>query len=305
MYYCKFITNLYAKMSCSFCKSKLHNINHCTNPMIDELYLKIKNIYIDMVNSYPIDSMNSMNNFKTRVDNRFYLNELRGVGVKYLHCYANATKKTLLNKLWEHFNSQNQTNILEHSSEHSIEVNTIPLVLDPIPEFAQDLELNHDLVHTPNNNVTWHIDTTPSPTIPQRSRPILRPRSQNYLSRAQNYLSRFRNYLFRNLESEFNAVASQTSKFNISSVLEIDEDVKIDDIKIDTECAICYENINNVNFVELNCSHKFCGYCIQNTLKRHNNVKCGPTCALCRTLITKCNVKNVETYKLISEHCNI
>jgi hypothetical protein len=45
------------------------------------------------------------------------------------------------------------------------------------------------------------------------------------------------------------------------------------------ECAICYETVNNMNFVALNCKHEFCKNCIKTYLNtpQHNH-----TCPMCR-----------------------
>ena len=74
------------------------------------------------------------------------------------------------------------------------------------------------------------------------------------------------------------------------------------------ECAICYETISPDCFVRLNCSHTFCGSCIKQTLKTHNNQSYnnqtyGPTCALCRAPMTSFSVKNSVIYEMLSEHC--
>jgi hypothetical protein len=93
--------------------------------------------------------------------------------------------------------------------------------------------------------------------------------------------------------------APQVKKYNITPVLEIVLN-KIEDE--DEDCAICYESIKCMDFVKLNCEHKFCGSCIQETLKSHNKL-CGPRCALCRTKMVSFSVKNSEIYNSLLEHC--
>jgi hypothetical protein len=50
-----------------------------------------------------------------------------------------------------------------------------------------------------------------------------------------------------------------------------------------TECPICYEPMNNNNYVMLNCHHEFCKDCIKKTIK---STTCNKDCALCRCKIT-------------------
>jgi hypothetical protein len=70
------------------------------------------------------------------------------------------------------------------------------------------------------------------------------------------------------------------------------------------ECSICYEQTKIINSVILNCNHKFCGICINNTLTLHNNIYNDPSCALCRQPISTIVIKNPEIYNNISPFCN-
>jgi hypothetical protein len=54
------------------------------------------------------------------------------------------------------------------------------------------------------------------------------------------------------------------------------------------ECNICYEECEKHCFVKLNCSHEFCGKCINITLENTPSHK-KPRCAYCRT-----NISNIE-----------
>jgi hypothetical protein len=49
----------------------------------------------------------------------------------------------------------------------------------------------------------------------------------------------------------------------------------------ETNCAVCFESINNDNYVHLNCNHEFCGMCVDNIVSNY-----APTCPLCRAVIT-------------------
>lgn len=79
-----------------------------------------------------------------------------------------------------------------------------------------------------------------------------------------------------------------------------------------SECSICYDNIKDIDMIELNCKHKFCVYCIKEMIFSYENDKNTnkkkPCCALCREKIEiftlhkiqknkNCNSKNIlENY---------
>jgi hypothetical protein len=106
------------------------------------------------------------------------------------------------------------------------------------------------------------------------------------------------NYNF-NSESELESVIN--SKFNITSVLNID----ILNAECECECGICLEtNITFKNMVKLNCEHSFCSGCIVRVLET-TSVDKVPKCAFCRADITEIETNCVEGYGAISEFCNI
>jgi len=57
-----------------------------------------------------------------------------------------------------------------------------------------------------------------------------------------------------------------------------------------TECTICYEDQENIEFIKLNCGHEFCKDCIKKTLQ--NEIKETVCCALCRKKIEKFEFKS-------------
>jgi hypothetical protein len=117
--------------------------------MIDILYERIKVIYVDMMTQYPQDTQTR---FKSILNRRFNLRELRGVGVKYMNSVARTTKHQLINMFWQYFSTR------IHLPEN--EARRLPVVPDPIPEFARDLEHQQD--DDDDENITWYIDRTPS-----------------------------------------------------------------------------------------------------------------------------------------------
>ena len=83
-----------------------------------------------------------------------------------------------------------------------------------------------------------------------------------------------------------------STKFKIDSVLDLTDDNE-GKLICDTECDICYESKMQNEFVKLNCSHSFCGECIETTLKTCT-IKTGPRCALCRESINRILSKDVN-----------
>ena len=58
---------------------------------------------------------------------------------------------------------------------------------------------------------------------------------------------------------------------------------------VEIECAVCYEQINNDNFVYLNCNHEFCKTCIKTLITKTN---CPNICPLCR-----CDIRQIYTVR--------
>ena len=67
------------------------------------------------------------------------------------------------------------------------------------------------------------------------------------------------------------------------------------------DCSICIEN-HSTDFVELNCSHKYCFECIQSYLKHTLCDKTKvPNCALCREKINNITISDEKKVKQMSE----
>lgn len=93
------------------------------------------------------------------------------------------------------------------------------------------------------------------------------------------------------------ALASTTTKFKIESILDLTDDSE-GKTRCDSECGICYESKIENEFVKLNCSHSFCGKCIENTLKTCAN----PRCAFCRETIKSILSKDVNVTTSLAEY---
>jgi hypothetical protein len=63
----------------------------------------------------------------------------------------------------------------------------------------------------------------------------------------------------------------------------------------DVECPICYNKLNDDNFVYLNCNHEYCKDCIKQIMVMSEHKR---TCPMCRCKINIIYVKNVENYTL-------
>ena len=288
-------------MSCSFCNSQDHNIRGCDSPMVGILYERIKVIYMDIITR---SQENIESRFKTILNCRFNLRELRAVCAS-CGCARTTSclKLELLHVLYRYFND-NITLPLPEQEPEWLEVRRLPTEPDPIPEYARDLEEagSPETVIQEEHDITWYIDRTPTPISDLR---YLMLQNAPYHLRLGNIYDvpwGERDGLIVNLSTAFDAVATipQIKKYDIELMLvsgELEEGVE--------ECAICYENIECMDLVKLNCNHKFCGSCIKQSLNAHNNMYCGPSCALCRKEIDSFTVKTQEIYNLVADHCKV
>lgn len=296
-------------MSCSFCNSHFHNIRGCRDPMIGILHERMKVIYMDMMNQYPYDTER---HFNAVLKQRFNLRELRAVCVYFTSAPISRPKPQIINTLWRYYRSRISTfyNSLSQDEEQPwLETRRLPTQPDPIPDFARDLEEPVE----EENDITWYIDRTPTPVSGLRLAVLQEPIRQDHprYGMLRQLVGgeplRISDFVGTNLMSHFDAVSGnipftlQVKKYDIHPVLEVEEAEE----EGEEDCAICYESIKCMDLVKLNCEHKFCGSCIAGSLKAHNNMYCGPSCALCRTQMVSFSVKNPEIYNMVSEHCNL
>lgn len=146
-------------MSCSFCNSESHNIRCCQDPMISLLYERIKVIYIDIMNQYPRDIEY---HFKSILNRRFNLRELRGVCATHTNFPSSRPKQQILYALYHYFSTRIYSLPRQEEEQPWLEVRRLPTQADPIPDFARDLEQPQE-DEDEDNDITWYIDTTPSP----------------------------------------------------------------------------------------------------------------------------------------------
>jgi len=112
----------------------------------------------------------------------------------------------------------------------------------------------------------------------------------NTILEAESLLA-FGNYIFQNETS-----LQRDNKFTFVSILE-----ETHDTEEICDCAICYEDdIKNINFVKLNCNHKFCNLCLEKSIESKPDNKT-PCCALCRSEIKTMTFKDENIKKEFSK----
>lgn len=284
-------------MSCSFCNSLSHNIRGCHDPMIGLLSERIKVIYIDVMTHYPITAESA---FKSILNRRFNLRELRAVCATNTDFPTSRTKAQITHILYQYYSNHIHITPRQQEEQEWLEIRRIPTQPDPVPDFARDLE------EPPEEDITWYINRTPSPTSVLRFPLFEVPHRSNYEQLRRRHHGISHELMPVNLLSHFDAVSGnipfipQIKKYNIRPVL-VSDNVE----KGEEDCPICYESMKCMDMVKLNCEHKFCGNCIKETLRTHNKTDCGPSCALCRTKMVNFIINNQEIYNLVSEHCNL
>jgi len=127
---------------------------------------------------------------------------------------------------------------------------------------------------TTSNHIISNMNVNRDENLMRNINYIILSREINNILEAEILLG-FRDYIFQN-----ETPLPRDSKFSFVSKLE-----KTNDTEEICDCAICYDDdIKNINFVKLNCNHKFCNTCLKKSIESTQNNKT-PCCALCRTEI--------------------
>lgn len=100
-------------------------------------------------------------------------------------------------------------------------------------------------------------------------------------------------HLFQEQEQQ-----EEEKQYNISLIFWAMESIK--ELKRAEDCAICYEGIQLVDSVTLNCGHRFCVSCVRSTLRA---CKREPECALCRREMNTFVVKSRDVYDSLTQFC--
>jgi hypothetical protein len=155
-----------------------------------------------------------------------------------------------------------------------------------------------------NSKETFKILLNGHYTIPQLKaiciiKMVLTPSSKLHAINElyEHFYSLHLNTLYLNIlseeEPEVEIIEVKSKPATITPIFDLLEE-DTDDIA--DECAICFDNIIRTNQVTLNCSHQFCGVCINDCLSKSNGEL---TCALCRTQITSISSKNIDIYSTL------
>lgn len=67
----------------------------------------------------------------------------------------------------------------------------------------------------------------------------------------------------------------------------------------DQNCCICMEKREKNDICELNCKHKFCGFCVEKCVKRPDTYNC----SLCREHVVKIVSQNIEIKEKLQDYC--
>jgi hypothetical protein len=203
--------------------------------------------------------------FTTRLNRRFNVRELKAVAVKYTGVPAYGTKAMFIESIWTYC-FENIQLIIDHS----------------------------EWLGNPNSDMEepllWIIDRTPSPVQPS-------VRLYEQVIQYESAEDEFIPFLPTNLHAQFEAEAK---KFDIVPLMICME--TLEELEVETECAICYESHKLEDSITLNCQHKFCHGCISQTLSKCS--KRVPTCALCREPMKTMVIKRETIYESMSAFCN-
>ena len=307
-------------MPCSYCGCWRHNIRLCNDSTITTHYNNIKGIYISIKQS-SIDVLRD----KIRFDNSlltYTVRILKAVITKFVGGSISLLKKGLINLLWNKFFEENFVeNVLQIEW---IERVTLPNIPDVIPAYAQDLAINNfEVVQSSDQRLGSDQSSDQRLGSGARVFDLLRNarasrhlQSNSQVNAIAAFLEDYVAFSSRNLESEFGRNLESefernwesaferidiAKKYNIATCISVTE--TSEELDKCEDCLICFEETKLLDTVTINCGHKFCGMCIKNTLKMYNNMTADPACAFCRSQITSCTMKNLETYSLVSEHC--
>jgi len=91
-----------------------------------------------------------------------------------------------------------------------------------------------------------------------------------------------------------------TIVYNNIPTIEVTIDSTIEITEEQEDCCICFEKKDKNEICRLNCSHTFCGQCIDNTINNCIPKNIASSCPLCRVVIQKITVKTIFNYELLA-----
>jgi hypothetical protein len=257
--------------TCFYCGEENHIVNQCVNPGILSLYEDIKNLHIStrIVQNYRDNQAAFINEMA-----QFNYNDIISVAIKYANAMypisVIANDEYYMVVLWHHFENQYLRN-RQIIINNFIAVANVYFIDGPISNAPTT---NTNTIETTTNTNT----NAPNTNAPNTNAPNTNaPNTNAPIIRRQRPLR----------------IRTSRKKYNFITTIETER--YTGDQK--EECPICLDDVKCVNFVKLNCNHKFCVRCIVTSVK--TNRKDNYHCALCRCNTELVRVYNTNTYNLV------
>jgi hypothetical protein len=190
--------------------------------------------------------------------------DIKAVAVRFAHAASRFNKSQCIHALWTHFNNIHNINDAENV------VNVVVNDVNDVNDVNEDEVSWTHFINIHNINVGNDVNDVNDVNIVNEDEVSwIHPRRQ---------------------EQEY--VIIRPTKLDIL----INEDIKNDE---NEECPICISQIKHDEVIMLNCSHIFCGTCIDDSIKQIKTLKC----ALCRAPITSVSINSDKMYNLMENAC--
>jgi hypothetical protein len=255
--------------TCSFCRRAGHNILSCNSQPLRNFELMCVN---NITSTNDINIEQSFRNFLLS-EALYDSNMVKSFAARYCRISARNNIDICIESIIQYFNpfieirkrelneiNQNFTRADETSQEATSQE----------PELAQQNEIS-------SANILRELESIRD--IPLQIRQFINnPRNVT----ENDHMTLIMSMMFLEMVTELNN-SNINKKFDIKTNICDNKD----DLYEKSECNICYDEYQNLNFINLNCGHKFCKDCIKKSLQ--NEVKQNLCCAFCRT-----EIKNFE-----------
>ena len=270
------IRNQRRQQACSFCRSPGHNIIRCN----DDRLTDFEALCVNQMRVFERSNSDMRQNFQnwlieTRVTTYENQHVLKSFAIKKCRGVSSSDilSCVILITQYIHTTYSLRRNIyINHRSGQNIIMRR--------NNFEEDLT---EFIHDNNDN---NLQDNQTNEINNQINLL-----NQDIAREMLYALVYQNSVNRYLEEQHN----QTRKFNISLLLDANNDIK-NDIKNETnDCNICYENKEKSVFVKFGCDHEFCKECVIQCIK--NDRRSEPCCALCRAEIKTCKTSSTTIYE--------
>lgn len=275
------IRNQRRQQACSFCRSPGHNIIRCNDDRLTDFEALCVN-QMRVFETLNSDMRQNLQNWliETRVTNSENQHLLKSFAIK--KCRAVSTSDILscviLITQYIHTTYSLRRNIyVNHRSGQNIIMRRTNI--------EEDLTELNEFIHENDNNSQNNQTNEINNQINLLNQDI---------AREMLYALVYQNSINRYLQEQQD---NQTKKYNISLLLDINNDMKENTCNMNetNDCTICYENKEKSIFVKFDCEHEFCKECVVQCLK--NDKRSKPCCALCRSEIKTCKATSTSIYE--------